>query len=50
MKVVNFTPREIVSELDRYIIGKLHVLVNDVRAQMDAYDLFAACGSIRASG
>ena len=33
--------------LDRYIIGKLHVLVNDVRAQMDAYDLFAACGSIR---
>jgi isoleucyl-tRNA synthetase len=33
--------------LDQYIIGKLHILVRDVSAQMDAYDLFAACGSIR---
>jgi isoleucyl-tRNA synthetase len=33
--------------LDRYILGKLHTLVTDVRTQMDAYDLFAACNSIR---
>jgi isoleucyl-tRNA synthetase len=33
--------------LDQYILGKLHALVTDVTASMDAYDLFAACGSIR---
>ena len=33
--------------LDQYILGKVHVLVADARAQMDAYDLFAACNSIR---
>jgi isoleucyl-tRNA synthetase len=33
--------------LDQYILGKLHVLVTDVTAAMDAYDLFAACGSVR---
>jgi isoleucyl-tRNA synthetase len=33
--------------LDQYILGRLHVLVRDTTAQLDAYDLFAACGSIR---
>jgi isoleucyl-tRNA synthetase len=33
--------------LDRYILAKLHDLVADVTASLDAYDLFAACGSIR---
>ena len=33
--------------LDQYILGKLHALVTDVTTSMDAYDLFAACGSIR---
>jgi isoleucyl-tRNA synthetase len=34
-------------ELDRYILAKTHDLVTVVTAQMDAYDLFAACGSVR---
>jgi isoleucyl-tRNA synthetase len=33
--------------LDRYILGKVHDLVEEVRAQMDAYDLFGACASVR---
>ena len=33
--------------LDQYILGKLHALVVDVTTSMDAYDLFAACGSLR---
>ena len=33
--------------LDRYILAKTHDLVVDVTAAMDAYDLFAACGSVR---
>jgi isoleucyl-tRNA synthetase len=33
--------------LDQYILGKLHGLVTDVTDAMDAYDLFAACGSVR---
>ena len=33
--------------LDQYILGKLHALVVDVTKSMDAYDLFAACGTIR---
>ncbi len=33
--------------LDQYILGKLHALVTDVTVSMDAYDLFAACGSVR---
>ena len=33
--------------LDQYILGKLHALVTDVTKAMDAYDLFAACGSVR---
>ena len=33
--------------LDQYILGKLHALITDVTAAMDAYDLFAACGSVR---
>ena len=33
--------------LDQYILGKLHALVTDVRSSMDAYDLFAACGTVR---
>jgi isoleucyl-tRNA synthetase len=33
--------------LDRYILAKTHDLVRDVTAQMDLYDLFAACGSVR---
>ena len=31
--------------LDQYILGKLHALVTDVTTAMDAYDLFAACGT-----
>ena len=34
--------------LDQYILGKLGLLIRDVTEQMDAYDLFAACGTIRA--
>ena len=33
--------------LDRYILAKTHDLVVDVTAQLDDYDLFAACGSVR---
>jgi isoleucyl-tRNA synthetase len=33
--------------LDQYILGKLHALVADVKTAMDAYDLFAACGTVR---
>ena len=33
--------------LDRYIMAKTHELVVDMTAQLDAYDLFAACGSVR---
>ncbi len=33
--------------LDQYILGKLHALVADVTESMDAYDLFAACGTVR---
>jgi isoleucyl-tRNA synthetase len=33
--------------LDRYIIGKLHVLVRDVTDLMDTYDLFGACVAVR---
>ena len=33
--------------LDQYILGKLHALVADITTSMDAYDLFAACGSLR---
>ncbi|MEP7204190.1 MAG: isoleucine--tRNA ligase [Ilumatobacteraceae bacterium] len=33
--------------LDQYILGKLHALVADVTTAMDAYDLFAACGTVR---
>jgi isoleucyl-tRNA synthetase len=33
--------------LDRYILAKVHDLVVDTTAQMDTYDLFAACGSVR---
>ena len=33
--------------LDQYILGKLHALVTDVTTSMDAYDLFAACGTLR---
>jgi isoleucyl-tRNA synthetase len=33
--------------LDQYILGKLGLLIRDVTTQMDAYDLFAACGTIR---
>lgn len=33
--------------LDRYILAKTHDLVVDVTETLDAYDLFAACGSIR---
>jgi isoleucyl-tRNA synthetase len=33
--------------LDQYILGKLHALVDDVTVAMDAYDLFAACGTLR---
>lgn len=33
--------------LDRYVLAKTHDLVRDVTAQMEVYDLFAACGSVR---
>jgi isoleucyl-tRNA synthetase len=33
--------------LDRYIVGKLHVLVRDVTQLMDTYDLFGACVAVR---
>jgi isoleucyl-tRNA synthetase len=33
--------------LDRYILAKTHDLVADMTVQLDAYDLFAACGSVR---
>ncbi|MEX0847010.1 MAG: isoleucine--tRNA ligase [Ilumatobacteraceae bacterium] len=33
--------------LDRYVLAKTQALVVDVTAQMDAYDLFAACSSVR---
>jgi isoleucyl-tRNA synthetase len=33
--------------LDQYILGKLHALVTEVTTSMDAYDLFAACGTMR---
>jgi len=33
--------------LDRYVLAKTHALVADVTAQMDGYDLFAACSSVR---
>jgi isoleucyl-tRNA synthetase len=33
--------------LDRYILAKTHDLVVDLTEQMDAYDLFAACSSVR---
>jgi isoleucyl-tRNA synthetase len=33
--------------LDRYILGRLHVLVRDVTELMDTYDLFGACAAIR---
>lgn len=33
--------------LDRYILAKTHDLVADLTEQMDAYDLFAACSSVR---
>jgi len=33
--------------LDQYILGKLHALIVEMTNAMDAYDLFAACGSLR---
>jgi isoleucyl-tRNA synthetase len=33
--------------LDRYILAKTHDLVAEMTVQMDAYDLFGACASIR---
>ncbi len=33
--------------LDRYLLAKLHELVSVVTVEMDAYDLFGACASIR---
>ena len=33
--------------LDRYLLAKLHDLVATVTTQMDAYDLFGACASVR---
>ncbi len=33
--------------LDQYILAKTHDLVADVTVAMEAYDLFAACGTIR---
>ena len=33
--------------LDQYILGKLRALVIEVTSAMDAYDLFAACGTVR---
>ncbi|MGD9996665.1 MAG: isoleucine--tRNA ligase [Ilumatobacteraceae bacterium] len=34
--------------LDRYILAKTHDLVADMTAQLDEYDLFAACATVRA--
>jgi isoleucyl-tRNA synthetase len=34
--------------LDQYVLGRTHQLVADVTRQMDGYDLFAACATIRA--
>ena len=33
--------------LDQYILGKLRALVREVTSAMEAYDLFAACGTVR---
>ena len=33
--------------LDRYLLAKLHQLVAEATTQMDAYDLFGACATIR---
>jgi isoleucyl-tRNA synthetase len=33
--------------LDRYILAKAHELVADITEQLDRYDLFAACGTVR---
>jgi isoleucyl-tRNA synthetase len=33
--------------LDRYLLAKVHDLVVDVTSQMDAYDLFGACATVR---
>ncbi len=33
--------------LDRYLLAKLHDLVTRTQAQLDAYDVGAACGSVR---
>jgi isoleucyl-tRNA synthetase len=33
--------------LDRYVLAKTHDLVREVTAQLDVYDLFAACASVR---
>ena len=33
--------------LDRYILAKTHNLVVELTAQLDAYDLFEACGTVR---
>lgn len=33
--------------LDRYILAKTHDLLAQLTVDMDAYDLFAACGSVR---
>ncbi len=33
--------------LDRYLVAKLHDLVASTTAQLDAYDLFGACASVR---
>ena len=33
--------------LDRYVLAKLHDLVESVTTTMDEYDLFGACGSVR---
>ena len=34
-------------QLDRYVLAKLHDVVDEVTAEMDAYDLFGACASVR---
>ncbi len=34
-------------ELDRYLLAKVHDLVVEVTARMEAYDLFGACAEIR---
>ncbi len=33
--------------LDRYLLAKIHDLVQDTTASMDTYDLFAVCGTVR---